>query len=141
MPFQKRIYRTSYFSNIAIPLEIRANEISTIVSAARIHNKQQRITGALSHVKNYFIQVLEGPEASVRETLRRIVDDPRHNNVRIYQEGFFNSRLFSDWSLAFASMNSPDEKACFQLLEKTAAGSHLDVTAIEEILLKWSEEI
>ncbi len=48
-----------------------------------------------------FAQILEGPEPTVRELLRRITEDSRHYNLRVLVDCPINQRCYADWSMEY----------------------------------------
>jgi hypothetical protein len=74
---------------------------------ARLHqlsvrrNRQLDITGVLGYTGRYFIQCVEGREASVQELMARIDQDPRHTGVVTLSQEQTPSRWFPSWSMHF----------------------------------------
>lgn len=58
--------------------ELDANEIQKILDSSRRHNTPQQVTGLLLYSRNSFMQVLEGEETAVDETMKRITKDTLH---------------------------------------------------------------
>ncbi|MEY4616303.1 MAG: hypothetical protein RJB66_1263 [Pseudomonadota bacterium] len=56
------------------------------------------VTGQLLFRHGFFMQYLEGTEATVHDLFRHIRGTYRHFNVRILSEGTVDERLFTDWS-------------------------------------------
>tara|TARA_R110000744_G_scaffold50146_1_gene108562 strand:+ start:2463 stop:2720 length:258 start_codon:yes stop_codon:yes gene_type:complete len=48
-----------------------------------------------------FYQWLEGPRSELYRLLDRIVDDSRHLNVMVLDQGVINKRLFEAWEMRF----------------------------------------
>lgn len=87
-------------------------ELDRILSAARTRNDSNGVTGALLFGERRFVQILEGPPASVKTTFEMIRYDERHKAVTVLSTGFRNVRRFSSWSMAFAG-TSPSASAYF----------------------------
>jgi hypothetical protein len=79
-----------------------------ILASARRYNAVNGITGMLLYFNGIFLQVLEGPQAEVRSTFDRILQDPRHFGVFKMDEIGVDQRCFSDWSMGFQSLASAD---------------------------------
>jgi len=52
-----------------------------------------------------FLQVLEGPEAAVKDTLRRIEQDERHKGILVMKTSPITERNFADWTMAFRDIS------------------------------------
>ncbi len=73
--------------------------LAGILSAARRNNPQWEITGALICRHDVYLQLIEGPSASIRELYARILDDDRHTDVRLLLEEDMGQRLFPAWAM------------------------------------------
>ncbi|MGQ0564687.1 MAG: BLUF domain-containing protein [Gemmobacter sp.] len=86
---------------ISRPFGYDGSVLQGILMDARRCNARDGITGALICRDDLFLQMLEGPEAKVRATFGRIVQDDRHVEVRrlthraIPEDG----RLFAAWAM------------------------------------------
>lgn len=79
----------------------RAADLQSILDEARCHNAEVGITGLLLYAHRQFIQVLEGPEAAVRELYASIRDDPRHTDVTTLLTTTVAERSFPGWQMGF----------------------------------------
>ena len=101
----------------------RAKEAMTLTTLvvllmqARALNEQHHITGALVYGDGQFMQVMEGEEAVLQALYERIVQDPRHHDVRTLAEGPIARRSFAQWSMAFGEVPAAE----FQVLQRVAA--------------------
>jgi hypothetical protein len=85
------------------------DDLNDILDTSRRNNRNNRITGLLLYIDQGFLQVLEGPEASIKETYHgHIVHDRRHTALRILTERETDRRLFAGWSMGFDRL-SPDQ--------------------------------
>ena len=85
--------------------------LSEILRVARTNNRKHGITGALMlyEHKDWFAQVLEGPETEINTLFERIKKDPRHKDVEVKEAGNAPARLFSKWAMALiAEHGEPD---------------------------------
>lgn len=87
-----------------------------LLMQARALNERQHITGALVYGDGQFMQVMEGEEAVIKTLYERIVQDPRHHNVRKLAEGPIAMRSFTQWSMAFGEVPAAE----FQVLQRVA---------------------
>lgn len=101
------MFFTAYASSAAIMPSER--QLLDMLAVARTNNLRDDITGLLLYRGGSFLQALEGPEAAVRETMRRISLDTRHRAVMLLYEGTHDHRLFGEWSMAFEEVKGIDE--------------------------------
>lgn len=105
------LYRCVYYSKNLIaggPARI-AEEIESILAAARRNNPTLQVTGALVFNRGLFAQVLEGPCPSVESLFEKISRDERHGDIQVLAFRAVPERLFSNWSMAFLGRSREDE--------------------------------
>jgi Sensors of blue-light using FAD len=100
----------AYVSSAITPMS--EDDIAALLIAARANNRRHGITGALLYQAGRFIQIIEGPDAVLRERFDVIAADPRHRSVRVLRERAIAEREFPEWTMGFAQADS-------------TAGSHL----------------
>lgn len=93
------VFHLVYFSKAAEDLSY--TDIREILEVSRRNNARLGITGLLIFRDGYFVQLLEGDEAPVRNVLAAIRDDDRNYSVKVLIETVGAERLFPDWSMAF----------------------------------------
>jgi hypothetical protein len=76
-------------------------DLNEILDVSRRKNRERDVTGVLLYLDRGFLQVLEGPEAAVKETYAHIARDRRHIDPRILIEQETDERLFAGWSMGF----------------------------------------
>jgi len=76
-------------------------DLNAILTVARRNNKALDITGLLMFNGKRFLQVIEGPTASVEQTFARIQRDSRHRAHVVLSRKAVDRREFGDWSMAF----------------------------------------
>jgi hypothetical protein len=91
--------RLTYASRATIEGRDLNDEVRRILIASMSRNRQVDVTGLLLSHAGWFMQVLEGPAAGVRETYARVAKDPRHTDVRLIDIGPAEARLFRDWNM------------------------------------------
>ncbi|WP_342320630.1 diguanylate phosphodiesterase [Kosakonia sp. BYX6] len=72
------------------------SQLAGLVERASLRNAQLQVTGILLFDGEHFLQVLEGPLASVNSVFERINQDPRHGNVVELMRDFAPRRRFVD---------------------------------------------
>jgi hypothetical protein len=103
MPDADTTFRLIYRSHSTIPHQSREAVLANIFDVARSNNKKVGITGALLVTDHWFVQALEGDEATVAALYQRISEDPRHDQVAVVESGSVDARVFSRWSMARVS--------------------------------------
>jgi hypothetical protein len=105
------LYRCVYYSkNLIAGGSLRiAEEIESILAAARRNNPPLSVTGALVFNRGLFAQVLEGPCPSVEALFEKILRDERHGDIQVLGFGAARERMFSNWSMAFLGRSREDQ--------------------------------
>lgn len=85
-----------------------AEEIRRILDSSARHNTSQQITGMLLYSNGSFVQVLEGEEAAVTETMALIAKDPRHHDINVLSKSAVADREFGAWSMGFRAITAAD---------------------------------
>ncbi len=63
------------------------------------------ITGMLLHKAGEFLQVIEGPNAVIRDMYARILADPRNKEVRTISDRFIVEREFEGQPMGFLNLD------------------------------------
>lgn len=84
------------------------DELLLLLKESRTYNKTKKITGMLLYLEGKLIQVLEGDKKQVQDLYGRIVADPRHQRVKLIEEGNSPDRIFKDWSMGFKELSRTD---------------------------------
>lgn len=79
-------------------------EIEKILKTARKANAKNGITGILIFKEGVFLQVLEGERSKVLDTINRIKEDIRHQDVTIIGDMIGSEKSFASWDMAFSSL-------------------------------------
>ncbi|WLI77353.1 diguanylate phosphodiesterase [Kosakonia sp. H02] len=72
------------------------SQLTDLVERASLNNAALQVTGILLFDGEHFLQVLEGPLASVNSVFERISTDPRHSNIVELMRDFAPRRRFVD---------------------------------------------
>lgn len=115
------VFQLLYRSRATRPLT--ESEVYQLLGHARQVNAAAQITGVLVYRNGYFIQLLEGPEAAVRATYARIVQDPRHQQVETVAEATARLRRFTAWHMAFGRSTAPAVTQVLAAVLASPAGS------------------
>ena len=85
------------------------DDLAAILRASRDNNVLYSVTGILWSDGERFIQVLEGPLASVGETYARILIDERHHSLAIVYDHLVEKRDFGSWSMCHRRSYETDD--------------------------------
>jgi len=81
------------------PFGFDQSMLSNILMDARRANARDDITGALIARQDLYLQLLEGPEARVRDAYDRIAGDDRHLEVTPLVDRRVSARMFPGWAM------------------------------------------
>jgi len=94
-----------YVSKMVTPLT--PDDLREMLEVSRHHNAHNHVSGMLLHRAGYFIQVLEGDEAAVVLTYRRIAQDSRHEDCQLVLKRKIKARAFPDSAMGFYDLDTP----------------------------------
>ncbi len=100
----EHLYSLVYTSEALTPFD--DDSLRTLLTDSRAANHHAGITGILLYRDGRFVQLLEGPEGSVRSLMRTISDDPRHHRVRVLVDGYPKDRQFSAWTMGYEPIST-----------------------------------
>ena len=83
-------------------------EVADILAQSHRNNERAGITGMLLYRDGNFMQVLEGSDAAVQTTLKRIRGDERHRGIVVLKTDKISQRSFSQWTMAFRKIGTED---------------------------------
>lgn len=81
-------------------------ELLNLLQSAREKNTENNITGMLLYGEGTFMHVLEGEKEDLQTVYNHIQADKRHRNIIVMITGILKERIFSKWSMSFASSNA-----------------------------------
>ena len=82
--------------------DLRDEELVALLDVSRRDNAARwDVTGALAYHDRAFIQVLEGPRASVEVLLATIAGDARHTGMRVLDRSAVDRRMFGGWAMGW----------------------------------------
>ncbi len=96
-----QLIRITYMSRPTAPSRQSGFDatVARIEEQSQRHNLRHGLTGALLVSPAWFIQVLEGPEGVTTSLMDRISRDPRHRDVRVFEQREIDRRLFGAFSM------------------------------------------
>jgi len=87
------------------------DDLRTLLEEARQQNAAQRITGALVHGNEQFVQIIEGEESVLAALYERLLLDPRHTQLVKFADKAIDHRSFADWSMAYRSVSAEQARS------------------------------
>lgn len=97
--------------------KMSSEELNSILKVAQDNNKSIDVTGSLFYNGGWFLQVLEGPPATLSSLYKKIEKDTRHKNSRILYNEKADFRLFSRWSMNMTNLENRQADKYDQLVE------------------------
>ena len=85
--------------------------LRAITAASERNNQADAISGRLVLTRDAFVQVCEGPRNRLTALLGRLMQDPRHSDVRVCHFVPVKQRIFGDFLFSVA-VNEPDVPLC-----------------------------
>lgn len=122
-----------YVSRATVNLD--ETEMNGFLGPSRRRNAANEITGLLMHIHDragdnaYYLQLLEGEEAAVEQTYRRISGDELHTDLSVVHRGFRERRSFADWEMRLTSLSTG------AVLDLLAQEGHIDLAVLQDPLL------
>ncbi|WP_265502346.1 BLUF domain-containing protein [Paracoccus beibuensis] len=94
-------------------------DMHDILTAARRRNQQLELTGCLHHEDGLFFQWLEGPSPALLQVIELLVQDPRHLNLEVLDEGALDHRRFQEWRMRFSDRDRASLMDWFAVTESS----------------------
>ncbi len=92
-------------------------DLTSIQKIAKANNERIDVTGSLFYNGGWFLQVLEGPPATLNKLFHKIEKDPRHKNSRILYNEPATFRTFPRWSMNMTNLDDRQADKYNELLE------------------------
>lgn len=109
MTIESQLHYLCYRSKSCLEAPQSASEARQIAMNSSQRNQDNDVTGVLVFRAGYFLQLLEGPEQSLIETLERIRKDKRHKDIRLLSQGPLERRQFGEWGMRSVDANSVEK--------------------------------
>lgn len=97
--------------------KMSSTELNDILNTAKNNNQGIDVTGSLFYNGGWFLQVLEGPLATLNALYNKIEKDPRHKNSRILYNEPAKFRTFTRWSMNMTNLDDRQADKYDQLVE------------------------
>ncbi|CAN5422805.1 hypothetical protein BH10PSE1_BH10PSE1_08200 [soil metagenome] len=96
MSFQQLVY----ISRSTVPL-VSPLDVADILEQSVRNNSLYRTTGALTYCGDRFVQLVEGPAASLDGLMPVLEADGRHRDIDVLGRVTVIERAFPEWAMAF----------------------------------------
>jgi hypothetical protein len=97
--------------------KMSAEDLRAIHAAARENNAVTEVTGSLFYNGGWFLQVLEGPAATLSALYSKIERDPRHKNSRVLYNEPARFRTFPRWNMNMTNLEDRQADKYDELVE------------------------
>jgi hypothetical protein len=77
------------------------DEILNILTHSWKYNHNSYISGMLLSDNNHFMQIVQGPIATIDKLYARISNDPRHTDIKLLGEELLHERNCTGWGIGF----------------------------------------
>jgi len=97
--------------------KMSADDLRAIHATARENNEAIGVTGSLFYNGGWFLQVLEGPVATLSTLYSKIERDPRHKNSRVLYNEPASFRTFPRWNMNMTNLDDRQADKYDELVE------------------------
>ena len=97
--------------------KMSADDLRSIQADARTNNQDIDVTGSLFYNGGWFLQVLEGPAATLSKLYEKIERDPRHKNSRVLYNEPATFRTFPRWNMNMTNLDDRQADKYDELVE------------------------
>jgi len=97
--------------------KMSAEDLRSIQAVARTNNEHIDVTGSLFYNGGWFLQVLEGPAATLSKLYNKIELDPRHKNSRVLYNEPATFRTFPRWNMNMTNLEDRQADKYDELVE------------------------
>ena len=133
MPTDEALKQIVYLSKPTVTMSI--SEVRDLLVKSRVNNHFKDVTGMLLFDGEVFLQVLEGPAATVTALFEKIEKDPRHTQFTSLMERMILQRDFGDWSMGLAHIEGDLMKSFPGLMDLGEARKILSQSGAAESLV------
>ena len=115
------VFRLIYASRMSPEcVALPDDTLTAILNVAVPNNRRLDVTGLLIAHQGWFLQALEGREATVRGLYDAIAADPRHHDTSLIAEGRQGERRFGAWTMCARTLSRTDQ-AVLATLDRKAS--------------------
>lgn len=81
------------------PFGFDASVLDSILAVSRRLNARDDVTGTLICRADMYLQLIEGPDAAIQSTYKRISADDRHLDINLHISRVVTERFFPKWAM------------------------------------------
>ena len=132
MPLHQLVYLSESTSKMS------SDDLLPILNQAKPNNAAIDVTGSLFYNGGWFLQVLEGPAATLAALYDKIAKDPRHRHLRLLYNEPAEFRTFTRWSMNMTNLDdrqSDKYEELVEIIEAAKAGQRIRSMAPAVVLL------
>jgi len=132
MPLHQLVYLSESTSKMS------SDDLLPILNQAKPNNAAIDVTGSLFYNGGWFLQVLEGPAATLTALYEKISKDPRHKNLRLLYKEPTEFRTFTRWSMNMTNLDdrqSDKYEELVEIIEAAKAGRRIRSMSPAVVLL------
>jgi Sensors of blue-light using FAD len=118
--------------------KMSSDDLLPILNQAKPNNAAIDVTGSLFYNGGWFLQVLEGPAATLTTLYEKISKDPRHTNLRLLYNEPAEFRTFTRWSMNMTNLDdrqSDKYEELVEIIEAAKAGRRIRSMSPAVVLL------
>ena len=118
--------------------KMSSDDLLPILNQAKPNNAAIDVTGSLFYNGGWFLQVLEGPAATLTALYEKISKDPRHKNLRLLYNEPAEFRTFTRWSMNMTNLDdrqSDKYEKLVEIIEAAKAGRRIRSMSPAVVLL------
>ena len=118
--------------------KMSSDDLLPILNQAKPNNAAIDVTGSLFYNGGWFLQVLEGPAATLSALYEKISKDPRHTNLRLLYNEPAEFRTFTRWSMNMTNLDdrqSDKYEELVEIIEAAKAGQRIRSMSPAVVLL------
>lgn len=108
--------------------------LAAILAESQRNNDRRGLTGALAAHADRYVQVIEGQAEALDALLRRLLDDPRHRNLRVLDRRTVPERQFAGWSMASPRISPATTEALDRLMAEPEPSGAMIVRLLVEAM-------
>lgn len=97
--------------------KMSVDDLRDIHVKAQSNNQLIDVTGSLFYNGGWFLQVLEGPPATLSRLYKKIEGDPRHKNSRVLYNEPASFRTFPRWTMNMTNLDERQADKYDELVE------------------------
>lgn len=118
--------------------KMSSDDLLPILNKAKPNNAAIDVTGSLFYNGGWFLQVLEGPAATLTALYEKISKDARHKNLRLLYNEPAEFRTFTRWSMNMTNLDdrqSDKYEELVEIIEAAKAGRRIRSMSPAVVLL------